>query len=209
MQKLKPEQIKILERIRTLDIFHDFYLAGGTCLCLRYNHRPSVDFDFFLFPHKRFSFTHYEVTLHDSFGTELYVVYQDPRTFIFTLENIKISLFEYPYPILKQPQDYQGIFLASDEDIACMKAIAISQGGLKKDFFDLWYLIRLHRWGPQELLSMLCKKYVDYNLAIFLKALTYFEDAEKTQDFEEVEKHWGEVKGFFVGFVKMLNFSDP
>ncbi|WP_255362985.1 MULTISPECIES: hypothetical protein [unclassified Thermosipho (in: thermotogales)] len=31
------------------------------------------------------------------------------------------------------------------------------------------------------------KKYLKYNLAVFLKSLTYFDDAEKNKDFQKVE----------------------
>ncbi|HPP71169.1 MAG TPA: hypothetical protein PLK95_10655 [Pseudothermotoga sp.] len=41
MKKLREDQIKLLERLVRLGIFHDSYLAGGTSLYLKYNHRPS------------------------------------------------------------------------------------------------------------------------------------------------------------------------
>ncbi|MDI3517440.1 MAG: hypothetical protein PWP37_392 [Thermotogota bacterium] len=115
---------------------------------------------------------------------------------------MKISLFEYPYPLLKEVEEMEGLFLASDEDIACMKMSAISQRGLKKDFFDLWMLIKIHGWTIKELLAMLQEKYKEYNPLIFLKSLVYFEDAEKNQDFTEVESRWKEIKSFFTAYVR-------
>lgn len=203
MQKLKPEQRRVLERIRRSEIFHDFYLAGDTCLLLRYNHRPSLDFDFFLFPDRAFSLLAYEQTLRKSFSdSKLRFLYRNSQTLIFSLDDVKISLFECPYPLLKEVKEMEGLFLASDEDIACMKMSAISQGGLKKDFFDLWILIKIHGWTIKELLAMLQEKYKEYNPLIFLKSLVYFEDAEKNQDFTEVESRWEEIKSFFTAYVR-------
>ncbi|ABR30960.1 hypothetical protein SU69_05625 [Thermosipho melanesiensis] len=199
MKRLKENQMKVLETLLQLEIFHDFYLAGGTCLLLKYNHRPSLDFDFFLFPDKNFS-NIYENVIRKKLNVEF--IYKDPQTLIFELNSIKISLFEYQYPLLKKPEKMGKLYLASDEDIACMKMSAISQRGLKKDFFDLWYLINIHKWTLRDLLSMLGRKYKGYNPFIFLKALVYFEDAEKNKDFREIEERWKDIKKFFGDFVK-------
>ncbi|HCF38855.1 MAG TPA: hypothetical protein DER56_07350 [Thermosipho africanus] len=200
MKKLEENQKKVLEKILRLEIFHDFYLAGGTCLLLKYNRRPpSLDFDFFLFPDKDFSNV-YENTIYSKLNVTF--VYKDPQTLIFELDDIKISLFEYKYPLLKQPDKVGKLYLASDEDIACMKMSAIAQRGLKKDFYDLWFLINIHKWTIKELVSMLETKYKGYNPLIFLKALVYFEDAEKNKDFREVEEKWEDIKKFFNDFVR-------
>lgn len=62
-----------------------------------------------------------------------------------------------------------------------MKMAAIIQRGLKKDFFDLWFLINIYKWSINNLISMFEQKFKEYNPSIFLKALVYFEDAEKTR----------------------------
>jgi len=85
-----------------------------------------------------------------------------------------------------------------------MKADAISKRGLKKDFYDLWLLINKHQWGLNDLIKMLQAKYSSYNTLIFIKALTYFADAEKTEDFPVVEEKWEEIKEFFKAYVKEL-----
>ncbi|MCD6253241.1 MAG: nucleotidyl transferase AbiEii/AbiGii toxin family protein [Thermotogae bacterium] len=209
MLKLKPEQKKVLEEIRKSEIFRDFYLAGGTCLLLRYGHRPSLDFDFFLLPDKIFSLEAYENNLLKTFGgSNLRFLYRNPQTLVFSLYGVTISLFEYPYPLLREVEEIKGLLMASDEDIACMKANAVSQMGLKKDFFDLWILMNIHRWNLEDLLHMLREKYEEYNSLIFLKALVYFEDAEKNRDFVEVESKWTTVKNFFKELIRTYKFKD-
>ncbi|MBB6062774.1 hypothetical protein HNP65_001226 [Thermosipho japonicus] len=51
---------------------------------------------------------------------------------------------------------------------------------------------------------MLETKYKGYNPLIFLKALVYFEDAEKNKDFREVEEKWSAIKKFFNDFVRFF-----
>jgi len=205
MYKLTSNQREVLEKILELDIFHEFYLAGGTSLLLKYNHRLSLNFDFFLLPNKKFKLELYEKNLLTSFQN-LEIVYRDTQTLIFSLKGVKVSLFEYPYPLIKEIEKIKNVSVASDEDIACMKVDAISKRGLKKDFFDLWTLIKIHKWSINDLFDMIQKKYAGYNLALFLKSLTYFNDTEKNKDFQEVENSWGIIKDFFRNYVKMYEF---
>lgn len=85
-----------------------------------------------------------------------------------------------------------------------MKMIAISQSGLKKDFYDLWFLMKKYNWNLDDLALMLRKKYEKYNPMIFFRALVYFEDAEKNKDIKEVEKSWKEIKDFFTNLMNNL-----
>ena len=91
--------------------------------------------------------------------------------------------------------------LASLKDIAAMKLIAITQRGTKRDFFDVYFLIK--NLGLGEIIELTQKKYPPFNPYLALQALTYFEDAEK----EKLEERkitflkptsWKEVKEFFI-----------
>ena len=141
MGNLKEKQRKTLEKLQSLDILSNFYLAGGTALLIKYDHRPSEDFDFFLFPERDFKVDSYEKSIITAFPEEVKIIYRDKETLIFTLNDVKFFLFQYPYPLLEKPETFIGILIAGDKDIACMKAYAINGKGLKKDFFDLWMLI--------------------------------------------------------------------
>ncbi|QTA38531.1 nucleotidyl transferase AbiEii/AbiGii toxin family protein [Thermosipho ferrireducens] len=204
MKNLKEKQRKTLEILLSLDILSDFYLAGGTSLLIKYDHRPSEDFDFFLFPEKSFKLDIYEKSLQKYHLENFKIIYKDNGTLLFTLNGVKVSLFHYPYSLLEKPGKIDGVFIASDKDIACMKASAISSKGLKKDFFDLWILIQIHNWELKDLINMLKTKYKEYNTSIFVKSLTYFEDAEKNKDFQIIETNWDKIKKFFRDFVKSL-----
>ncbi len=199
MKKLSKRQREVLEEIATSDILSNFYLAGGTALTIRYNHRSSQDFDFFSFPKKRINFLHLSSLLSPKT-----IIEQDRRTLIIIYKEVKLSFFEYRYPLLSFPEHLKdfNIHIASDEDIAAMKAIAIMQRGEKKDFFDLWYLMKHRRWNLKDIIHFCKTKYSDsFNEYILLKSLIFFEDAE-TSKISEIDIYWKEVKDFFKRMVK-------
>jgi len=61
-----------------------------------------------------------------------------------------------------------------------MKVLAIWQRGTKRDFIDIYYLIKI--FGLKKILSWAKKKYPEYSEIVFLKGLVYFEDAEKEEE---------------------------
>jgi hypothetical protein len=89
--------------------------------------------------------------------------------------------------------------VADIRDIALMKLIAISGRGCRKDFVDLFTIVRIGV-ALQDLLGLLPKKYGAgrVNAYHILKSLTYFEDAEKEPMPVMLEPlNWKECKAFF------------
>jgi hypothetical protein len=81
-----------------------------------------------------------------------------------------------------------------------MKIIAISQRGKKRDFFDLYWLMR-HEESLEETISKLKDQYpsVAHDYHHILKSLVYFEDADNDPTPElNFKASWKEVKSFFV-----------
>lgn len=74
-----------------------------------------------------------------------------------------------------------------------MKIAAIIGRGTKKDFIDLFFLLR--RFSLQEILNLYMQKYPDGSMFIAMKSISYFDDAESDPMpvmFEEVR--WETVK---------------
>ena len=71
------------------------------------------------------------------------------------------ELFYYPYPLLFPTKEYKGVFLADERDIGAMKVQAISGRGSKKDFVDLFVLLK--KYSIQELFDFFHKKYEKFN----------------------------------------------
>lgn len=189
---LESKTKKVLQKIGENGALADFYMAGGTALALQLNHRQSIDLDWF--SQKSFS-SRKLIELFSSLG-KLVVNFESEDTLHLVLDGVKISLFYYPYDLLRPLISYAGgVFLASDIDIACMKLQAISSRGSKKDFIDLYFLLKKYSIG--EALNSFDKKFakVKYNRLHLLKSLVFFDDAEnEPMPIMLLVASWGEVK---------------
>ena len=95
--------------------------------------------------------------------------------------------------------------IASREDIAAMKLIAIIQRGIKRDFVDLYFLSQL--FGLERIMDLTKKKYPGFNKYLACQALVYFKDAEetKTREIEMLKPlGWEDVQRYFVSEVTQL-----
>ncbi len=207
MKKLTRKQKEVLEKLVKSGIIEKgFYLAGGTALTLKHNHRVSEDFDFFseiFFENSPFFFLN---LLRKQGDLEIKTHKED--TLIFYLEGIRCSFFHYPYKLIRPVEVREGIAIASDEDIAGMKGIAIIQRGTKKDFYDMWFLMKTHNWSLNKIKKICKDKYGNlFSEAAFERAIIYFEDAE-LDTFREIEPFWGEIKHFFTEAIKRPEVSE-
>jgi hypothetical protein len=67
------------------------------------------------------------------------------------IENIKVDIVNYPYSWLDEMICENDIVLATDKDIAAMKLAAITNRGTKKDFIDLYFLLK--KYTLKQILS--------------------------------------------------------
>jgi predicted nucleotidyltransferase component of viral defense system len=193
---ISPADKEILLMLSRQDFMRSFYLAGGTGCALHIGHRRSRDFDFF-------SRTEFEIFPMQNALRNLgrFVAdYTAAGTLVGRLENSKVSLFHYPYPMLEETVDYLGMRVASLVDIGCMKIDAISSRGTKRDFIDLFFIRKSLGLDLKGLLGYFERKYgpEEFNRHHILKSLVYFEDADKEPAPEMLaEFSWAAVKQFF------------
>lgn len=120
-----------------------------------------------------------------------------------SIEGIKVSFFYYPYPLVKPLNHLEIIKVASLEDIGAMKVLSVIQRGSKKDFVDLYFIIRKLRLSANDLIKLFTKKYGKFNPLIIQKALVFFEDANNEPDLIMIKKtDWSKIKQYF-----MFNFG--
>ena len=124
-----------------------------------------------------------------------------------SLTGIKLQFLEYPYPLLEPIIDWQNINLSSLIDIACTKLQTIGMRGSKKDFIDIYFLLK--HFSFEELFKKLDKKYskTNYNLPHILKSLVYFDNAEN-QPMPRMHQDvsWGKIKEEIIKKIKSFKF---
>ncbi len=177
--------------------FEQLRLVGGTSLALQIGHRISVDIDLF----GELLTDYIGISNNLSHLGNAQVLRKSTNIFSYLLENIKVDIVNYPYPWLAQPVIADGLILADIKDIGAMKLAAITGRGTKKDFIDLFFILR--RYTLQELLSFYVSKYHDGSEFLVLKSLTYFEDADQEESLNMLaEVDWIQVKYFIADQVK-------
>ncbi|MFZ5366185.1 MAG: nucleotidyl transferase AbiEii/AbiGii toxin family protein [Patescibacteria group bacterium] len=176
-------------------LLKDGYLAGGSALALHLGHRYSLDFDFFT-PR---SFDAKQLTLKlgklGNFKKE--TIKSD--TIVGEFNKVKFSFFYFPYPLVKKLGRFLNLQLADPADIGAMKIAAIVDRGTKRDFIDLYFLIK-EKYQIEEILKFYNKKYqkLSENIYSIIKSLKYFEDAEESEMPRMIKKiSWEEIKRFF------------
>lgn len=187
----------------------NFYLAGGTALALQLGHRTSLDFDFYTPSH--FDAIKLQETIENTFAQEAKITLRQKDTLFCKILNVDVSFFWYKYPLLKTLVPAKGCNLASLEDIAAMKMIAIYQRPAKRDYIDIFFLLKNFDLG--KIISLVKKKYPSFNEYLALRALSFFDDLEdekgrikildKDFSWEEAQKKiFEEVKSYQLGMLK-------
>jgi len=173
-----------------------FYLAGGTALALQLGHRRSDDIDFFS---DRLFNTDAMLSLipvDRVFLTSLGIVHCE-------VMGIRVSFLYYDVPLLYPPLSWHGIKIAHYKDIAAEKIKTISQRGSKKDFIDLYAVLKM-RHSVLEACEFFKTRFKrsDINFYHVLKSLTFFEDAEQEPLPPMVlfgdDWKWENIKSFFI-----------
>lgn len=200
-ETLAPETRCVLEKISKQSFIKDFYLVGGTALALHFGHRESIDLDFF----SAQDFSLEKLKKEVSALGQYRLTNEEDGTLDGMLDDVKLTFIRYGYPLLFPLVDFDGVKLADERDIACMKIDAVSARGSRKDFIDLYFL--LEKYTLSELLSFFEQKYshIEYNKLHLLKSLAYFDDAEADvmpKMLKDVS--WDTVKEKILGETKKL-----
>jgi hypothetical protein len=196
---VQPGTLGLLKKIMSIPELAGFNLAGGTSLALQIGHRISIDLDLFgVRPFEK------EEILELVSGLGAYhLIHQTKNILVFNIEGVKVDFVNYKYPLLQEVRLEEGIRLLSLPDICAMKLSAITGRGRKRDFVDLFFLMK--RYSLQELLAFYNAKYPDGAEFLVVRSLTYFEDADLDEDmllFEEAD--WSTVKETIAKEVKKL-----
>ena len=188
-QTVDPHTLELLRLLMKEPSLAETRLVGGTSLALQYGHRSSVDID--LFGQIETS-SEALVSTFKQWG-EVQVISQGEKIKCFVIDNIKIDIVSYEYPWLDEAITEDGLRLASPIDIAAMKIYAIENRGSRKDFIDMYFLLK--HYSLSEILQFYKRKYPEHSEFVALRSLTYFEDAESyAMPTMFAELDWEELK---------------
>ena len=188
-QTVEPHTLELLRQLMDAPLLCQARLVGGTALALQYGHRSSVDLNF--------------VGNVDASTEELSQVLgqvgsvtllaQGKMIKGFDVDGVRIDIVNYAYPWLEDAVMEDALRLASPVDIAAMKVYAIENRGSRKDFIDMYFLLK--HYSLDEILSFYKRKYPEHSEFVALRSLTFFEDAETfAMPKMHVDFDWEELK---------------
>jgi hypothetical protein len=186
--------------------FRNFYLVGGTALALQIGHRLSVDFDLFS-PSELPTGLRQKVKKVFS-SCDIKFTYSAPEQLNLSVDGMKITFFNFSYPVVDSFVKYQGASLASVREISAMKAFVIGKRLSYKDYIDWYFMLKENHITLTEVIAHAEKKFGgEFNNRLFLGQLISIEDIRnQTIDFLRDEVDRKTVQKFLEDTVRSFEF---
>ena len=198
-KKVLPEHsLELLDKLAadTATQLEGWTLAGGTGLAFRLGHRISEDLDFFRTDNMDVRELHAVLLRHGPYET----LQEADHTLTVIIHATKLSFFRVREPFLFNPTPFRFFAVADIRDIALMKLAAISGRGSRRDFVDLYMILR-DKPSLKDYFDMLPRKYGASRINTYhiLKSLAYFADADAEPPPRMLHPFdWEECKAFFL-----------
>ena len=140
-ETVSPDCLILLHELMTLPELQTFRLAGGTALSLQYGHRISVDLD--MFTDRSFDLAELEVALRERYPTFI-KDFSNRLGFSGYINGVKTDFVNWSVPFTRPVIEIDNIRLTSPEEIAAMKLETISSRQMKKDYHDIYELLKYY-----------------------------------------------------------------
>jgi hypothetical protein len=164
-----------------------FYLVGGTAIALHIGHRRSIDFD--LFTAKKLDKSRIRQKIFElPFSKQVF--FEDVDQAHFYVNNVKITFFQYPYPVEHSEKLDAVISLPSLLSLSAMKAFALGRRAKWKDYVDLYFLLKNHfsireiSMEAERIFGQLFSEKLFREQLAFHKDIDFSESIEYLQGFE-------------------------
>lgn len=197
----KTASLLNLIQSQTPEFLSRFYLTGGTALTLLLGHRESEDLDWF--SQENFDPVKLQSQLLQLGSLDRAEL--EANTLNAYLNGVKVQFLNYSYTLLEPFVIWGKIKISSLADIACTKLQTIGIRGSKKDFIDLYWLLK--QFSLEELFTKVKQKYagIDYNQQHLLKSLVYFANADgQPSPRLHQEINWVKIKQDLIKKVKAI-----
>lgn len=134
------------------------YLVGGTALALHLGHRRSVDMDFFLYG----SLDEPRTLVRElqAAGIPLRVRDISEKAIHGTVRGVKLTILSYDHMRLRRTVRCPALNceLAAMDDLAAMKLSAVRLRAARRDYVDIWAMLRSGR-SMQQMLNCYLRKF--------------------------------------------------
>jgi len=204
-EAVTPGARDLLACLGQLPLLRLFYLGGGTALALRLGHRISQDLDLFA------NIETLDDDLRRSIVEELRqdhsvsLLQDSPLGLVLEVDGQPVSFFSYGYPLLESTDLVSGVQVAGILDIGLMKLDAIAGRGMRKDFYDLYFIAS--QVSLDELFARSGEKY-PHSRGFGMRVLTALVDFDIADQQDEpillLPVEWDQVKAFFVAEARRL-----
>lgn len=171
-ETIDSRTLELLVKLQKEAIFSELRLVGGTALALQIGHRKSIDLDLFGI----LEADELDISKQLAEIGSVKVLKKSANINIYLIEGIKVDIVNYHYPWLEKPLLESNLSIAGIKDIAAMKLAEIVGRGTKKDFIDLFFLLK--HYDLKQMLDFYTQKYKEGSEFLVLKSLSYFTDAE-------------------------------
>jgi hypothetical protein len=201
---LPREQQAVLRQLGRPASECGFYLGGGTAIAAHLGHRQSQDLDWFTA--ERIEDPLALARELQERGAELRVEGIGRATLHGDVRGVRASFLEYRHPTLTPPVVWPdvGCQIASLDDLAAMKLLAVDQRGEKRDFVDIQALGADAR-PLAEMLDLFRRKFGIEDVSRVLYSLTFFGDAEgDPMPKMMTDITWDQVKADIRAWVKAI-----
>ena len=198
LQTIHPDTLELLRKLSLLPELSQMRLVGGTALALQYGHRQSIDLDFF---GEMTNAPDEIINKMSEFG-DCVVLNNQKSILQLVVSGVKVDVIDYSlYKWIDSPVCENGLKLASVQDIAAMKINAIEGRGSRKDFIDVYMLLK--KYSLDEILGFYKQKYSNYSIFRALLSLTFFEDAEReSMPIMLIDDSWEQMKNNILSVVE-------
>ena len=200
---LEPSTLELLKKLQAIPDLAETRLVGGTALALQLGHRKSIDLDFF----GSIAIPSFELRGILTQSHDVSVIQESKNINIYDVDNVKVDFVNYKYRWIDEIVTDNGIRIAGIKDIAAMKIAAIIGRGTKKDFVDLYFLLK--HFSLKDILDLYMQKYPDGSLFIAMKSVAYFEDAESDpMPYMFDSTPWSDMKATIRRALRELNTAE-
>jgi len=174
LPEIKKQLVSLAQEIQA--VFPAFYLAGGTAIMIKYEHRISYDLDLFA---EKTKLSTIEFRMRKRYESEIerIVRFPDGDNIDFFLRGTKLSFVGFPFPNVEPTETRNGVRMASDRDLLLNKVYVAGRRVEAKDPVDIACLLLHHPdWPLDAVRTDFRTKFKDEKFEIYLAAAMAFDD---------------------------------